>query len=303
MIGHLPAPSEPAPGHSAPGRPASRRLPLTSARRAILAVGVPVAIGLIGAVAFSLVADIGTDSYPVKYSIPISDGRLSVNLGGGTLTMQGTDAGTGGPAHLAGTVDYSLVRPHVSLTDPDGQGAIFTIACRAPTGNCGLNSSLSLPAGTAATIATDGGDLTATDLAGYSSLSTGGGDLTATDLTGYASLQTGGGDLTAADLDGTLNIGTSGGNITATSIDSQQVTADSGGGDIEIVFTRVPQNVQVTADGGNVTIVVPSGPTTYDITTNTDGGNLNNSVPLATSSSHIITTSSGGGDITIEQSP
>ncbi|MGD0701556.1 MAG: DUF4097 family beta strand repeat-containing protein [Trebonia sp.] len=289
MIKDLPAASGPATG----------RLRLTPARRVILAVGVPVAIALIGGLAFSLVTAVGQGSYPVNYAIPVSGGRVTMNFGGGDLTLRGTDSGA---ARLTGTVDYSLVRPHLSLADPGGRGAVFTFTCGISTGNCALNGTADVPSGTSATVSTGGGDLTASDLTGGVSLSSGGGNLAATHIAGHASLQTGGGDLTAAQLTGDADLGTGGGNITATSIGSPRVTADSGGGDIEIVFTRVPQDVQVSADGGDVTIVVPSGHTAYHVTANPDGGNLNDGVPQATSSSHVITASSGGGDITIEQS-
>jgi hypothetical protein len=298
MIKDLPAPGHRGSGQPAARGPATRQLPLTPARRVILALGVPAIIALIGVVAFSLVADVGTNSYPVKYALPVSDGRLTVNFGGGDLTLRGTASGA---AHLTGTVDYSLVRPRISVSDPAGRGAVFTFTCEIWTGNCGLNGTADIPSGTAATISTGGGGLTASDLTGGVTLSSEGGNLSATNIAGGASLQSGGGDLTATQVTGDVDLGTSGGNISATSISSARVTADSGGGDIGIVFTRVPQNVQVSADGGNVTIVVPAGPTAYDVTANPEGGNISDALPQATSSSHVITVSSGGGDITIEQ--
>jgi hypothetical protein len=288
----------PAPGQPAYGRPATGQLRLTAGRRGILAVGVPVILALIGVTAFSLVSDVGTGSYPVKYAIGVSDGHLTMNFGGGDLTLQGTANDT---AHLTGKVNYSLVRPHISVADRGAQGAVFTFTCGNWAGNCALNGTADIPSAAAATIATDGGSLTASDLTGGISLSTEGGNLSATNIAGRASLQSGGGGLTAAQLTGDVDLATSGGNITATSIASARVTADSGGGDIEIVFTRVPQDVQVSAEGGDVTIVVPSGPTAYDVTTSTGGGNVSDAIPQATSSSHVINVSSGGGDITIEQ--
>lgn len=298
MIKDLPAPGHPGPGQPAGSGPATRQLRLTPARRVILAFGVPAIIALIGVVAFSLVADVGTNSYPLKYALPVSDGRLTVNFGGGDLTLRGTASGA---AHLAGTVDYSLVRPHITVADGAGRGAVFTFNCEIWTGNCGLNGTADVPSATAATISTGGGDLTASDLTGGVTLSSDGGNLTATNIAGNASLRTGGGGLTATQLTGDVDLRTSGGNISATSISSARVTADSGGGDIQIVFTRVPQNVQVRADGGDVTIVVPVGSTAYNVTANPEGGNLSDALPQATSSSHVITASSGGGDITIEQ--
>jgi len=281
--------------------PATRPLPLTPARRAILAVGVPAAAALIGWAGFTIVAAVGTGSYPVHDTIPLPDDHLTMSLDGGNLTLQGGAAT--GVARLTGTVYYSLVRPDVHLDGDQSAGAShIAFGCAVSIGNCGLNATVDVPASTAVTISTGGGNLSATNLTSNISLSTGGGNLTATAITGDASLHTGGGDLDAAQLTGDVDFSTGGGNITATIIDARQATANSGGGDIEIVFTRVPQNVQVGTDGGDVTIVVPPGTASYDVTTSLGGGNLTDSVPQNSLSPNKITASSGGGDITIEQS-
>jgi hypothetical protein len=79
------------------------------------------------------------------------------------------------------------------------------------------------------------------------------------------------------------------------------VSADTGGGDIEIAFTQVPRDVRVATGGGNVTIVVPPGTAQYHVSASTGGGNVSDTVPLSTSSPNGITATSGGGDITIRQ--
>jgi len=280
-----------------PGR-GRAALPLTPARRVALLIGVPVCLALTGFAALNVAALIGRGHVHFSHAFPASAKRLSVTDSGGNVLLEQAAAG---PARLSGTGYYSLIRPNLTESTSAGS-ATFGYPCELPVGDCGLNMTVSVPARTAVTISTGGGDLTASGLIGNVSLSTGGGNLTATDVTGNASLQTGGGDVTAIRLTGDIDLGTGGGNITATSIDSPRVTADSGGGDIEIVFTRVPQDVQVSADGGNVTIVVPAGTATYDVTASAGGGGLSDSVPQATSSPRKITASSGGGDITIQPS-
>ena len=282
-----------------PPRPGQGReaLPLTPARRVALLIGVPTCLALTGFIGFDLVAMVGQGHFHFSHTFAATTRQLNVNAGGGNVVVK---VGPG-PARLSGEATYSLVRPTITER-ATADSATLAYPCGFPVGNCGLNATVSVPAGTAVAISSGGGDLTASGLTGHVSLSADGGDLTATGITGDISLQTGGGDLSATLLAGDVTLGTSGGDITATQIDSPRVTVDSGGGDVAIVFTRVPQDVQVSADGGDVTIVVPAGPTTYDVTASADGGNLSDSVPQAATSAHKITASSGGGDVTIEQS-
>ena len=283
-----------------PRRPGQGRaaLPLTPARRVALLIGVPVCLAITGFIGFDLVAMVGKGHFHFSHTFAASTRQLSVDAGGGNVVVE---SAASGPARLSGEAYYSLIRPTITER-ASADSATLTYPCDLPAGNCGLNATVSVPEGIAVAISSGGGDLTASGLSGHVSLSADGGDLTATGITGDVSLQTGGGNLTAARLAGDIDLGASGGDITATSIDSPRVTAASGGGNVEIVFTQVPQDVQVTASGGDVTIVVPAGPATYEVTASADGGNLTDSVPQAPSSSRKITASSGGGDVTIEQS-
>jgi hypothetical protein len=282
-----------------PPRPGQGRaaLPLTPARRVALLIGVPVCLALTGYLGFDLVAMAGQGHFHFSHTFAASTKQLSVDAGGGNVVIEPTS----GPARLSGDAYYSLIRPTITEHD-SADSATLAYPCDLPVGNCGLNATVSVPAGMAVTISSGGGDLTASDLTGNVSLSADGGDLSATAITGDVSLQTGGGNLTATRVAGDVDLGASGGDITATAIDSPRVTADSGGGNVEIVFTQVPQDVQVSADGGDVTIVVPAGLATYDVTASADGGNLSDSVPQSPSSPRKISASSGGGDVIIEQS-
>jgi hypothetical protein len=269
--------SEKPPAGKGSGR--APALPLTRARRAALAIGVPVCLVLTAYTGLSLVADVGQGHFPVSYAFPAGTGKATVSVSGGDVTLRQA-AGT--TARLTGIATYSLIRPHLTTRHTSG-GVAIGYRCMVPAGNCGLDATLSVPARMAA------------------SVSTGGGDATAVGTTGTVTLSTGGGDVTADRVSGVLSLNTNGGNIHGTAITSPRVTAHSGGGNIQIEFTQVPRDVQVDTGGGNITIIVPPGPTQYHVTANTGGGTVTEPVPVNSSSPNVITATSGGGNITIRQ--
>jgi hypothetical protein len=87
-------------------------------------------------------------------------------------------------------------------------------------------------------------------------------------------------------------------------VSSRQLTIDTGGGDVTLVFTQPPTDLNIVASDGNINLVLPSGNTKYDISTpNTAGGNLNIPSSLINPASpDTISLNSGGGDVTITQS-
>jgi hypothetical protein len=291
-------------GHEAGARsPGGGRaaLPLTPARRVALLVGVPVCLALTGFAGLNIVALVAKGRIPFSHVFPVDARQLSVSLGGGGNAV--LEQVAAGPARLSGYGYYSFVRPTITeRTSADS--AAFGYRCSSfPIGTCSLNATLSVPAGTAVTISSGGGDLTADHLTGDLTLGTDGGNIQAAGDTGDVTMTTGGGDLTADQVaGGHLTLGTDGGNIQATGVADPRLAATSGGGDIEIVFTVVPRDVTVSTDGGNITIVVPPGSTRYHASASTDGGNVTDTLPYSASSPDEITATSGGGDITIEQS-
>jgi hypothetical protein len=315
-------------------------LRMTPGRWVALAVAVPVALALIAWTGFSIVASLAKGSYPFSYPVSVDRGQLAMNVNVGDITLQQGPAGN--TARLAGTVQYGLVRPDVSEASTSA-GTNFGVNCSSVyDGSCDVNATLDVPPRTAVTLSSNGGDIqasgfssgmtlwagggnvTASDLAGHLQLDTGGGDLTASGLTGDLELtaeggninasnlassstmrlDTGGGDLTANGLTGDFQLTTEGGNTDAETLASQVVTVQSGGGNVTLAFTRVPENLQITAQGGSVSVVLPPGGTTYDIATpDTAGGNVSIPTSLANSASgDKITIDSGGGDISVSQS-
>jgi hypothetical protein len=258
--------------------PAPGRLHLTPARVLTLLIGVPLVLALIGWLGFSTVALVGQASYPVSYVVPVTAGQLVAGVGGGNVTLR---QGPGQTAHLTGTVQYDLIRPGVTeSTGPNGTN--LNVRCRIFVGSCGLNATLEVPAQTAVTLSSGGGDMKVSGI---------------DDVT----LSSGGGDLTASDLAGILKFSTSGGDITGNDLAAPSVDAGSGGGDVTLVFTQPPQNLDITSDGGDITVLLPHGSTAYYITSSPGGGNDSESVPTSRLSRNTISVDSGGGDITIAE--
>jgi len=278
---------------------------MTPGRWVALAVAVPVALALIGWTGFSLVASVARGSYPFSYTLPVHDGQVALNVSAGDITVH--KAPGSNTARLTGTVQYGIVRPAINeYTTPTR--ANVNLDCSANiNGNCGMSANLDVPAQTAVTLGSNGGDITASGFSSGMTLSAAGGNVTVSNLAGHLQLDTGGGDLTGNGLTGTLQVGTEGGNINASdwtgtgrstmrldtgggdftvngltgdftvlaeggNVDVNGLTAansttNSGGGDVTLAFIQVPQSLTITAEGGNVTVILPPGDTKYDIST------------------------------------
>ena len=311
---------------------------MTPGRWVALAVGVPVALALIGWTGFSLVASVARGSYPFSYAIPVQNRQVAVNVNAGNVTLR--EAPGGSTARLTGTVQYGLVRPAIGETITS-TGASIDMSCNGINTDCGMNGTLDVPTKTAVTLWSNGGEIAASGFSSGMTLSAEGGNVNASDLSGDLRLDTGGGDLFGTGLFGTIQVTTEGGNVSANDVKgagtmrfdtgggdldgsgisgnlqldteggnvglggmlSQQVVVQSGGGDVTLAFAQVPQSLRITAEGGNVAVILPPGSTQYAISTpDTAGGNVSYPSSLVNSNStHKITIDSGGGDITISQ--
>jgi len=278
---------------SRPRPPAVLRM--TPGRWITLLIGVPIALAFIGWSAFSLVASIGQASFPVSTAIPVIQGRLVASTGGGDITVHQGQL-SGGAARLTGTVQYSLVRPRFSVTDSG-----VSLHCRLPTGNCGLNATLDVPPRTTVDLTSGGGNMQVSAIQGNVTLNSGGGDVGVSGIGGTADLLTGGGNVTASDLGGILTFTTSGGDVGGSGLFSRHVTMSTGGGNVSLVFTQVPDDVRISSSGGDVTIVLPHSSASYAIQSNGGGGDYHASVPTNDASSHKIKLDTGGGNVSITE--
>jgi hypothetical protein len=289
-LNHPPAGTGPA-----SGRP-SGRLRLTPGRRVALLLGVPVVLTIIAYNGYDLVLNTGEGSFPVHDVVPVVASGLTVNLGGGAATVRG-GAAAAGAAVVSGRVTYHLGRPSVHQEAGD-------IGLDCPwfdEGNCSLDATVAIPSGTALTMTTGGGDLTASGLTAGTTLHTDGGNITLSDTDGPLSLTSSGGDVAVSNVKGNAaTIFADGGNINGTGVDIPSFVATSSGGDVTLTLTAIPSDLQVSADGGNVTIIVPRGH--YDVSYKPDGGSVNSSVKSYHDSQNVITLASDGGDISLSES-
>ncbi len=282
------------------GVPSSGALRMTPGRWVSLALGVPVILALIGWIGFTVVDQSAHGSFPVSYAdIPVQQGQLSVGVNSGDVTVH---HGQGAAARLTGTVHYGLFRPHVTQ-NITASGTEVDVSCPGiNSGNCGLSATLDVPSLTALTLSSSGGNLTVPGVARTVNLTSDGGDITVSSIPGQATVSTGGGNLTAGDLAGVLKFTTDGGDINGNDLAAPSLRADSGGGNVTVVFTKAPANLDITSDGGDVTIMLPHGDTAYNVSPTADGGDDNVSVPISSSAtSPTITVNSGGGNINIAE--
>jgi hypothetical protein len=275
---------------------------MTPGRWVVLAIGVPAALALIGWTGFNLVTTVAKGSFPFSFAVPVDDHQVAVNLTAGNVILR--QAPGISRAQLTGTVQYGLIRPGI-VESSTATGTNINLTCSGINTNCTMNAALGIPARTAVTLwsnggniaasgfsngvtlSADGGNITTTDLAGDLQIDTGGGDLSANGLTGsiaigteggninasnwtstdndFIRVDTGGGDLSVNELTGNSQVVAEGGNINLGEISSGTVNLDSGGGDVTLAFAQVPQDLTITAEGGNVTVSLPPGNTTYDL--------------------------------------
>ena len=203
---------------------------------------------------------------------------------------------SGGTARLTGTVQYSLVRPHFTVTDSG-----ISLHCRLPTGNCGLNATLDVPPHTAVDLTSGGGNMQVSGIQGNVTLDSGGGDVGISGIGGTADVLTGGGNLTASDLGGILNVH----HQRRRRRRQRPVLAARHHGlrrrERHPGVHQVPDYLKISSSGGDITIVLPRGSTSYAIKSNASGGDYSASVPINDASRHTIQVDSGGGNVSIAE--
>jgi hypothetical protein len=295
-------------------------LPMTPGRRAVLVIGVPIALAVIVAGAAGWVSGAVTIftrqvSYRVALSVPVKGGHVSVTADNADVTF-GTSTSAGDRIQVRGTLSESLLRPTFSWQST-AAGLTLHSQCRAPTGICSLHYAITAPAGLPVAVTNSSGELNASGLRGTVALSDSSGDLGASDLAGNIRLDDNSGGITASGLAGNVQLDNSSGDITVSGLTGNLRFQDNAGGivinglagtdvsgsdssgDITLTFTKVPERVQVRDNSGGVTLVLPPGGTAYDVNASASAGSTTIAVPRNSSSKHVITVVDQSGDITV----
>jgi hypothetical protein len=289
-------------------------LPMTPPRWVALALGVPVALALIGWTSFTAIAMADTAGYRVHLSVPVSGAQARVTIDNADATVR---PGAGRRTWISGTLRGSLARPTFTWRSTDA-GLSLRSRCWAWAGLCSLRYQITAPAGLPLAVSDGSGDLNASGFRGHVTLADDSGDLTASRLTGALSLSNGSGDIAAHGLrgdgvrlsDGSGNITASGlggsgvrlsngsGDIVVTGLAVTDVAAHDASGNITLVFTTVPRRVDVTDESGDITLVLPRGPA-YQVQAGSSTGTTSVSVNRSPSSPYVITANNVSGNVSI----
>ncbi len=158
-------------------------------------------------------------------------------------------------------------------------------------------------------VETDGGDLTATGIAGRVEGETGGGSIHLDDIGGAISAETGGGSIDVGTVGGDLTLRTGGGSIRVSSAQGK-INAETGGGSVKVVsgmqgavletgggnieVERCSGSLKVTTGGGSIDLGEIAGPAEIE----TGGGSIRLS-----SATGAVRAGTGGGSITLNGVP
>jgi hypothetical protein len=158
-------------------------------------------------------------------------------------------------------------------------------------------------------VETDGGDLTATGIAGRVEGETGGGSIHLDDIGGVISAETGGGSIDVGTVGGDLTLRTGGGSIKVVSAKGK-ISAETGGGSVvvesglqgavletgggSIEVHRCAGSLKVTTGGGSIELGEIAGPAEIE----TGGGSIRLS-----SATGAVRAETGGGSITLNGVP
>ncbi len=158
-------------------------------------------------------------------------------------------------------------------------------------------------------VETDGGDLTATGIAGRVEGESGGGSLRLDDIGGAINAETGGGSIDVGTVGGDLSLRTGGGSIKVGSAKGK-INAETGGGSVVVVSCRLGAvletgggsievqhcsgSLKVTTGGGSIDLGEIAGPAEIE----TGGGSIRLS-----SATGAVRAETGGGSITLNGVP
>lgn len=269
---------------------------ITGSRRLALAIGVPLALALIGWSALTTVAWAGQGSYPVRLSIPVHSATATIAVDAGNLRV-GPSAGDA--LRITGTAHYALVRSHVSWSSTSS-GVSVQSQCNSPTGPCSFDYQVAVPAASRTLLRDGSGTVTLRALAGPVRVTNSSGDIHAIGLSGAVHIADESGDVSGSALSGSrVVVQNQSGNITIYGVTSKNVSLLDASGDITLTFSAVPDAVHVANQSGSVTLILPHGSTAYNVNASTASGSRTVSVPTNSSSPHVITVTDESGDITI----
>jgi DUF4097 and DUF4098 domain-containing protein YvlB len=146
---------------------------------------------------------------------------------------------------------------------------------------------------------TSGGGIRATDCAGDIKLNTSGGEITADGGSGSLRADTSGGGITVKNFQGPIHLATSGGDLTIENV-AGAVHGNTSGGAIRATFSELSEEVRLETSGGGITARIPSN-AAFDLDAETSGGGASSELPVTVAGKaehdHLKGTVNGGGKL------
>lgn len=195
------------------------------------------------------------------------------------------------------TISYDLKAggpPAVTQSVSGGRLTLNAPSCA--YSDCNVSYDVTVPPDVTATVATEGGPITASGIAG-GDLDSNGGPVRAARIGGPLTVITGGGSMLVDGAAGTLDADTDGGPAVARDLTAAAVQITAGGGSARVVFAAAPATVTVSTDGGPAMVTLPGGP--YALMTESDGGPEAVGISTDPAASRKITVITNGGSLRI----
>ena len=167
--------------------------------------------------------------------------------------------GTGSAVAVTENASYRSSPPKSSH---EVSGGTLTLTYTCPSSNCGIDYTVTVPAGLAVQVVADAGDVTLTG------------------LNGAVQVQADAGDVRASSLGAT----------------HAKLVADAG--DVTLGFDAAPSNLSVQASAGDVKITLP-GTVGYAVTATADAGDTHVTVPTSSGSAHVVQAESDAGSVSV----
>ncbi|HSV64734.1 MAG TPA: DUF4097 family beta strand repeat-containing protein [Mycobacteriales bacterium] len=252
--------------------------PLAPGRRAALVVGTVLSVGLIAIGVLNVVGWMAQSRYQQELTLRSEVKVLTVRTGGGDVSVSPS---TDDLVHVTESVRYGVTRPTLVHT-ATAAGVLLQAGCGGWwfVGSCSVDYAVAVPGDFVVDVRSGGGSVSAAGLAGSVRLESGGGDVRASELAGRVELETGGGSVRGNALRGTA------------------VTARTGGGNVDLVFAGLPDQVVAESGGGDVTVAVPGG-AAYRVSATSGGGRTSIGVRTDPGAARSIEARSGGGDVQV----
>ncbi len=211
-------------------------------------------------------------------TIPGPVDELQIRAGGGDVMLM--------PARGSDVVIDSRTRGslHTPKLDVEAVGSDLNVSggCdEVSFGHCEATLLVRVPRGTAVSVETSSGDLSADG------------------LDGNVTLHTASGDVLAHNLSGRLDLDSASGDVDGSALRSAAVRAHTASGDVDLHFSSPPDTADADTGSGDVRIAVPHGPETYNV--EVDAGSGKDDVDLVPdpSSRRLLRADTGSGDIEI----